>query len=456
MLASQALSTGFARRGKSIVASSPERPAFILRAAWVLPVVRPPIRDGAVWIQGDRIRCVARWDELPHRPSVPVLDLGEALILPGLINAHCHLDYTDMAGRLPPRRSFTDWIKLITLAKGEWSLEDFRRSWLHGAAMLLRTGTTTVADVEAVPELLPDCWDRTPLRVFSFLEMTGIRARRDPAEVLAEALYKVGQLRHPRCRAGLSPHAPYSTRLELLHRAVAAARQHGLLLMTHVAESEEEFAMFVHASGPMYDWLRRNDRDMRDCGGVTPVRHLHQIGYLGPNLLAVHMNYLGRGDATLLARHDVTVIHCPRSHRYFQHRPFPWRRLLQAGVRICVGTDSLATVPKDGKQPLELSLFDELRELRRTQPWLGPTQLLRMVTLHPARALGMQGQLGELSPGAFADLMVIRTEKLRSARAAYEAIISHRGPVEAVYIGGEPVWPPRSPAPFTPQPGPQP
>lgn len=455
MHASQALSTRFARRGKSTVASSPERPAFILRAAWVLPVVRPPIRDGAVWIQGDRIRAVGPARDLRPDPSVPVRDLGDVLILPGWVNAHCHLDYTDMAGRIPPRRSFTDWIKLITLAKAGWSLEDFRRSWLNGAAMLLRTGTTTVADVEAVPELLPDCWNRTPLRVFSFLEMTGIRARREPAQILAEALDRIEQWQHPRCRAGLSPHAPYSTRAELLRQSAEAARQRGLLLTTHVAESGEEFAMFVHASGPMYDWLRRNDRDMQDCGGVTPVQHLHRAGYLGPNLLAVHANYLGRGDAALLARHKVTVVHCPRSHRYFQHQPFPWRRLIEAGVRICVGTDSLATVPT-GRNPPELSLFDEIHELRRTQPWLGPVRLLRMVTLHPAHALGLKGRAGELSPGAFADLMVIRTEKLRSARAAYEAIISHRGPVEAVYIGGEPVWPPRSPAPFTPQPGPHP
>ena len=104
---------------------------------------------------------------------------GEVVLLPGLVNAHCHLDYTDMAGELPPPRTFTDWIPLITAAKTAWGYSDYARSWLRGAHMLLRNGTTTVADIEAMPDLLPELWDATPLRVFSFLEMTGIRARRE-------------------------------------------------------------------------------------------------------------------------------------------------------------------------------------------------------------------------------------------------------------------------------------
>jgi cytosine/adenosine deaminase-related metal-dependent hydrolase len=402
---------------------------------------QPPVPDGAVWIAGDRIRAVGRWRDLkPARPA-RVVDLGEVLVLPGLVNAHCHLDYTDLAGCLPPPRSFTDWIKHITRAKDRWTVEDFRRSWLRGAQMLLRSGCTAVADVEAVPELLPGCWNGTPLRVISFLEMTGIRARRDPRQVLAETLAVLERLQHPRCSAGLSPHAPYSTRPELLRMAAQEARRRGLRLTIHVAESEEEFAMFHDAAGPMYDWLLRHERDMQDCGGVSPVQHLHRTGCLGANLLAVHANCLARGDAALLARHNVTVVHCPRSHRYFGHPPFPWQRLLRARVRICVGTDSLASVRGQGRCRPELSLFDELQELQRTQPWLSPIRLLRMVTLEPARALGLQGRIGELVEGAFADLTVLPGAGVRSARQAWEAAAAHEGPVESVFIGGVRVWP---------------
>src|SRR5204863_9084170 len=125
-------------------------------------------------------------------------DLGEVVLMPGLVNAHCHLDYTDMAGQLAPPKAFPDWLKLITTAKAGWSYSDYAESWVTGAKMLVRTGTTTLADIEAVPELLPDVWDATPLRVISFLEMLGITNRRAPRAILAEALDRVESLEHSR------------------------------------------------------------------------------------------------------------------------------------------------------------------------------------------------------------------------------------------------------------------
>src|SRR5262245_12818152 len=147
-------------------------PPSFLRARAVLPVFRPPIADGAVVIAGQHIVAVGRWRELSSQFGGPVTDLGDAVMLPGLVNAHCHLDYTQMAGLFPPRKSFCDWIKLITTEKAQWTYSDFAQSWLEGAKMLLRSGTTTVGDIEAAPELLPEVWDATPLRVISFLEMT--------------------------------------------------------------------------------------------------------------------------------------------------------------------------------------------------------------------------------------------------------------------------------------------
>ena len=107
---------------------------------------------------------------------------------------------------------------------------------------------------------------------------------------------------------------------------------------------------------------------MSDCGGVSPVRHLDRQRVLGAHLLAVHVNHLARGDAALLARQKVSVVHCPRSHDYFKHQEFPFRTLTQAGVNVCLGTDSLATVRKHPKHKLELSLFDEMRAFAPAQP----------------------------------------------------------------------------------------
>jgi len=142
---------------------------MIVRARIVLPVVGPAIPNGAVVISGNRITAVGPWRELRINRQKENLDLGDAILLPGLINAHCHLDYTNMAGQLPSPTHFIDWLKLITSTKSQWITGDYISSWLTGAEMLVRTGTTTVADIEAVFHILPKVWDSTPLRVISLL-----------------------------------------------------------------------------------------------------------------------------------------------------------------------------------------------------------------------------------------------------------------------------------------------
>ena len=407
----------------------------ILRARTLLPVSQPPLEDGAVVIAGNRIQAVGSWLDLRPHAKGKILDLGEVILLPGLINAHCHLDYTDMAGMLPPPKTFTDWIPLILSVKSGWGYSDYLRSWLNGARMLERSGTTTVADIEIVPDLLPEVWNSTSLRVLSFLEMTGIRARRNPASVLREAVEKMDSLSHPRCSAALSPHAPYSTVPALLELSAGVARERQQRLCVHVAESAEEFEMFLRARGPMFHWLARNERDLSDCGLGSPVRHLARHHTLGGNLLAIHVNCLARGDAALLGRHHVHVVHCPRSHDYFRHPPFLRQRLANAGVNLCLGTDSLATVRKTRKQNPELSLFDEMRELAASDPKLPPAEILRMATVNGARALGRAGQIGELAKNALADLIAIPARAKTSE--ACQAVLAHAGPVCASMIDGK-------------------
>jgi cytosine/adenosine deaminase-related metal-dependent hydrolase len=408
----------------------------ILRARTVLPVSQPPIENGAVVISGNKIRAVGSWTDLESqsRENEKILDLGEVVLMPGLVNAHCHLDYTDMAGQLPPPKTFTDWIPLITAAKSNWGYSEYAQSWLRGAHMLLKTGTTTVADIEAMPDLLPEMWDATPLRVFSFLEMTGIRAKRDPKEILREAIEKIDSLTHARCSASLSPHAPYSTLPELLKLTAGFARKNNLRITTHVAESEQEFEMFKHARGKMFDWLKRNERDNSDCGLGSPIQHLGRHKMLGENLLAVHVNLLARGDAALLGKHGIHVVHCPRSHNYFKHPRFLRERLANSGVNICLGTDSLATTRKTGKQKPQLNMFEEMRLLAANDKKISPAEILRMATINGARALGMEGQIGELAENTFADLIAIPFDG--KIADAYGAVTNHSDNVTASMIDG--------------------
>ena len=405
-----------------------------LRARLVLPIAGPAIENGAVQVRGSHIVAVGRWGDLAAN-SQKTSDLGEVVLLPGLVNAHCHLDYTDMAGHFQSPKVFTDWLKQITSTKAGWDLADYTASWLRGAEMLVRTGTTTVADIEAVPQLLPKMWNSTPLRIISFLEMIGITGRRSPRAVLQEILDKIASLDHARSRPGLSPHAPYSTLPELLRLSARMARRRHWRLCIHVAESALEFAMFSQGSGEMFDWLRRSGRDMSDCGQGSPIRHLERFRVLNDNLLVAHVNYLGHADAGLLGRRGVSVVHCPRSHSYFRHDPFQWRRLARARVNICLGTDSLASVEATRRHPAELNMFEEMRGLARREPGLSSKRILRMVTVNGARALGLGGKVGELRAGAFADLIVLPWQGKNSQ--VYDAVLHHKGEVAASLIGGK-------------------
>ena len=408
---------------------------LILRARVVLPVCRPPIDNGAIFVSGGRIVSVGPETQLEAPTSTPVVDLGDSILLPGLVNAHCHLDYTDLGGSLEPGASFTDWLRRIIDAKSGWSQADYSRSWKRGAEMLVRSGVTTVADIEAAPSLLPGVWSETPVTVCSFLEMTGVRAGAAQEAVLSDARATLGRVAGGRGEIGLSPHSLYSTVPGLVASTVETAHELNLPLTMHLAESGEEFEMFRDAGGPMFAWLKDVGRDMADCGRATPVQIAAQLGALDRRMLAVHVNRLGPEDARLLGRGGASVAHCPGSHEFFGHSKFEFSRLAAAGVNICLGTDSLASIgQEDGERPV-LCMFAEMRRFAGMFPDIGPDEIVKMATANGARALGKAGEIGELSGGAAADLLSIPFAGA-SAEAA-DAVVHHRGNASGVMIGGD-------------------
>jgi aminodeoxyfutalosine deaminase len=406
---------------------------MLLRARIILPIAAPPIENGAVLLSKNRVVAIGSWRDLASRSREPAVDLGPVILLPGLINAHCHLDYTDMTG-LPPQKQFPDWIKGLLALKAAASYTDYAEAWLRGAQMLARTGTTTVADVEAVPELLPEVWASTPLRVFSFLEMTGVKSHRPPADILREAAAKIKSLASARGSAGLSPHALYSTTPALLRQTADLARRRQWRVTMHVAESMAEYDMYVGQRGPLFDWLKRQ-RDMSDCERRTPMQQVRHYGLLGDNFLAIHANYLDDADIASLAKSRSSVVHCPQSHAYFGHAPFPFQKLREAGVNVCLGTDSLASVIVSRRAKAELNMFTEMQSFAAAHPDVAPETIVRMATHCGARALGREKQCGRIFAHALADLMAIpfrgKTEE------SWSAAVHHTGPVSASMIDGK-------------------
>jgi cytosine/adenosine deaminase-related metal-dependent hydrolase len=405
---------------------------MLARARIILPIRGDPVDNGAVAISANRIIFAGRWQDAPRGTNESVVDLGDSILLPGLVNAHCHLDYTDMTG-LPPQKHFPDWIKGLVALKAGASYTEYAAAWLRGAQMLVRTGTTTVADIEAVPELLPEVSSSTPLRAFSFLEMTGVKSKRKPSEILREASGKIRAVTAAGGLAGLSPHALYSTMPALLKQTARLAGRHRWRVAMHVAESAAEYEMYVHRTGSLFEWLR-NQREMSDCGNGTPVQQVRRCGLLGKNFLAVHANCLDDNDIKALAESGSSVVHCPQSHAYFQHPPFRQKDLAAEGVNVCLGTDSVASIipPRRGK--VELNMFAEMRAFATAFPDVAEEKIVRMATEGGARALGMEDRIGGIFEGALADLMTIpfagKTEE------AWGAIVHHRGDVSAGMING--------------------
>ena len=404
---------------------------MILRARAVVTMTGPVIRDGAVAVEKNRIVECGPFADLGGAADGEVLDLGEVVLLPGLINAHCHLDYTMLRRAITPPKSFTAWVQRINALKRSLDSADYLAAIERGFTELKRWGTTSVCNIEAFPELMMKLGP-SPIRTWWFYEMIDIRHRITTDDVVAGALSFFQHRANSLDNFGLSPHAPYTASLGLFHLANSCATAFTMPLTTHVAESREEFAMFRTARGPLFDFMTSLQRPMQDCGTETPFAHLWKSGAIHGGWLLAHMNELIEEDFQLLDSlprgSGPSVVHCPGSHAYFGHTPFPYRRLHDLGVNISVGTDSLASTES-------FSLFEELRRLSAAEPWLTGEQLLRTVTVNPARALGRRGTLGTIQAGAFADLIALPTSGTLSR--IHEEIVASAAPVSWMMIDGQ-------------------
>lgn len=378
---------------------------MIIRARTVVTMDQPPIDNGAVAIVDDRIADVGKFDEIKASNAGEVIDLGEQALLPGLINAHCHLDYTCLRGKIPPQKSFPDWIRAINAEKAKLSTPDYVASINEGFAEAKRFGTTTIANLTAFPELIRQI--DAPIRTWWFAELIDVRAPERANKLFDGAVESLKSAEN----WGLAPHALFTASEDLYHRCEQIARHDNILLTTHLAESRGEMEMFRYASGPLYNFMKNIGRAIEDCGHDTPCAHFLRARDSSNPLrsarndtswLIAHLNELTDSDFRLLERSEIHfhVVHCPRSHAYFSHSRFQFERLRTLGLNICLGTDSLASNDT-------LSLFDEMRVFQKEFPGMSSQQILKMVTTKPARALRQENVLGRISPGACADIVAV-------------------------------------------------
>jgi cytosine/adenosine deaminase-related metal-dependent hydrolase len=389
-----------------------------------------PIADGVFVVEKNKFVRVGSANDILSEHRGEIVDLGEVVVLPGLINAHCHSDYTLMRGSILPARNFSQWVGRINSLKRSLTDEDYLRAMLIGFGELQKYGVTTVLDVVANPQIFPFL-PKPAIRAWFFLELIDVRPRPWIDENAFGSWLFFSDDRESLGGFGLSPHAPYTSSPELYKLTLECSGKFGMPITTHVAESREEFEMFFDAKGDLYQFLKKIGRRMDDCGIGSPLRHIATNGLIDGNCIIAHLNEVDELDLKLLARPEwrtLQIVHCPKSHRFLHHNRFRLESLLEIGINVSLGTDSLASNDS-------LNLFSEMRTARKIYPFLTPENLLEMTTVCPARALRQEKSIGKIAPGYLADAISVPFRG--GTKEACEAILENREPIEWMMVDGK-------------------
>jgi cytosine/adenosine deaminase-related metal-dependent hydrolase len=378
-------------------------------ASWVLPIAGPPIRDGWVSVDEGRIVAVGRQSavEAADRAieSGGARDLGRVVVMPGLVNAHIHLELSYLRGQVPPAANFVSWIRTVMAARRERpdpSGAEIVDALQNGIAEAVRCGTALVGDISNTL-ITFDPLTRSDLAAVVFFELIGFNVE-DPRQFVEEAARRLEALASSdTVRTSLAAHAPYSV-APLVLRAIREAVNRDPLApcSVHLAESAEELEFMASGGGAwraLLEDLGSWDPLWEPPGG-SPVEYLDDLDFLDRRVLAVHGVQMTAVDLERLSAHGTTLVACPRSNRYTGAGVPPIEAFYGAGVPVAVGTDSLASTP-------DLSLFAELAAMRAIAPSVPAAALLDSATRVGARALGFHADYGTIEPGRRARLLAV-------------------------------------------------
>ena len=375
------------------------------RARWVFPVSSPPLEKATLVVEQGRIT------DIHQKADSRAIDLGNVALLPGLVNCHTHLEFSDLAKPVEPATPFTRWIRSLVayrLGLGTASFAQPPSPLTRGLAETQATGTVLVGEI-ATSNHLPEAYHAPQTNpshlphVVAFREVLGFpRARLEAQAAVAREWVsqpggEAGLVR------GLSPHAPYSVHPDLYQEVVTIAQQTRVPVAVHLAETMAELEFLRSATGEFRQLLEQFGAWEEGvlALGTRPLDYLKPLEQVTRGLI-IHGNYLSDEECAWLShKPHLTVIYCPRTHAYFGHRLHPWRKLLEQGVRVAIGTDGRGSNP-------DLSLWKELQFLRQRFPEVSPAMLLELGTLAGARALGQDHNFGVLSPGRLARMALAR------------------------------------------------
>jgi cytosine/adenosine deaminase-related metal-dependent hydrolase len=406
----------------------------IYAASYLLSSAAPPHTGGAIAVAEGRIVDTGPLARLRTEYGAPVREFPGCVIMPGLVNAHTHLELTHFPswklrkGIDYSPRTYVDWVIQVIKIRRSLTRQELEHSVREGIRVSLECGTTTIGEILSDRALIP-LYDAAGLSGRLFIEAIG----QEPdhcARLLAEIDNTLATFPAGPFRPGVSPHAPHTLSSRFMRDVSALARHYSLPTAIHLAESREEGAFFHDSGGkiaellyPFAGWEPYIPPPRR----TTPAAYLDSLGALIPAASLVHCVHVTPADAHLLKERGATVILCPRSNDRLVVGKAPVALLKKTGIPLALGTDSLASNDS-------LSLWDEMRFLRREFPGtFSPAELLDLVTINAARALSLDGETGSLEKGKRADFLVMKTSS--PAHELAEALIEE-GQIEEVFVGG--------------------
>jgi len=408
-------------------------PARRLAARWVVPVAAPPIAGGAVLLGSDgRVEAIGPDALVPRPDGVPGEAFPDAILIPGLVNAHTHLELTGFDLGAPPEADFRSWIARVRAVKETRSADDFVAWARLGIAECWSGGVTTVGDtgdsgsvIQALAELggsgvaYQEAFGPHPSQVRESL--AGLQGR----------VEEVGRWAGGRVRIGVSPHAPYTVSGPLYAAVATWARVEALPLALHLAESPAESELLLRGAGPFAEAWHERGIPLPPGPPCSPVEWVERHGVLGERTLCIHVVQAHEADLVRLARSAAAVAHCPLSNAAHRHGKAPLGGFLACGIRVGLGTDSVLSVGTP-------DLLAEARAARRLAD-LDADAALALATLGGAQALGLEEEIGSLEPGKWGDCAVVRP-RFPAGDPAEQVVEARREDVVATFLGGRDVY----------------
>jgi len=353
-----------------------------------------------VVIEGKYVLAIRPQGSASASPDSTVIDLGFAVLMPGLVNAHTHLELTLAQTDVKPKRRFTDWIREIVRVTSAWGEDEFNSSVEAGLRLIGESGTTALGDISRNARAMRK-YVKSGIRARIFYEVIDFNPR-TAGKTFDALLARIDK--HPRndnVLIGIAPHTPYTVSTDVLKQCIKLAHENDWRLCIHLAETEAEIEFLKQGTGEI--------REFREEFGIprgwrppemSSVRYLERLGFFDQPCTLIHCNYVSEDDFCIIEQSASSVVFCPRSHSYFGHGNHPFLRMLDCGINVALGTDSLASSPT-------LSILDEMKFLHGEHTEVPLQTILRMATQNGLEALGLAGNAGALSNGSFADLVAV-------------------------------------------------